>query len=347
LEKLRSFASLVRCITALFPAEQAKNVFENACSLGGFNAAFENCNAIHEFIEYLRNLFVDSASTTDNVLLNRHRTLLKLEIEFLKNWPPDNSEQYPEVLALHSKPENDLWQYSAKILSFIDQEVELFSTVLSKNGQLEDPDEFKLLDECLANINGATYKIERLLVNRIHMQLMLRANKQGTPEQILTDNYIQFEENVRQLLGEQSNHNSLSISLIVWIKYYIELYAVALKNQCSEEIMGMIDQFLTRDELPLSLTLKLFVIKQICELSSVKFDTFCEIFSNRNVVGSRTILEKPQDQHNFILPTPLFVCEDEFKRISDILAYNNDIEHLRQSITYCTTNQTSSYCFLV
>ncbi|CAF1616806.1 unnamed protein product, partial [Rotaria magnacalcarata] len=63
------------------------------------------------------------------------------------------------------------------------------------------------------------------------MQLMLRANKQGTPEKILTGDYIQFEENVRQLLGEQSNHNSISISLIAWIKYYIELYAVALKNQ--------------------------------------------------------------------------------------------------------------------
>ncbi|CAF2137558.1 unnamed protein product [Rotaria magnacalcarata] len=111
--------------------------------------------------------------------------------------------------------------------------------------------------------------------------------------------------------------------------------------------MGTIDQFLTRDELHLSLKLKLFVIKQICELSSVKFDTFCEIFSNRNVVGPRTILEKRQDQQNLILPTPLFVCEDEFKRISDILAYSNDIEHLRQLITNCTTNQTSSYCFLV
>ncbi|CAF1266229.1 unnamed protein product, partial [Rotaria magnacalcarata] len=326
---------------------QAKNVFENACSPGGFNAAFENCNAIPEFIEYLRNLFVDSASTTDNVILHRYRTLLKLEMEFLKNWLPDNSEQYPEVLALLSKPENDLWQYSAKILSFIDQEVELFSTVLSKNGQLEDLDKFKLLDECLHNINDDTYKIERLLVNRIHMQLMLRANEQGTPEKILTDNYIQFEENVRQLQDEQSNHNSISISLIAWIKYYIELYAVALKNQCSEKIMGTIDQFLTRDELHLSLTLKLFVIKQICELSSVKFDTFCEIFYNRNVVWPRTILEKPQDQRNLILPTPLFVCEDEFKRISDILSYSNDIEHLRQLITNCTTNQTSSYCFLV
>ncbi|CAF1683182.1 unnamed protein product [Rotaria magnacalcarata] len=65
--------------------EQTKNVFENACSLGEFNTTFENCNAIHEFIEYLRNLFVDSESTTDNVLLHRHRTLLKLEMEFLKN----------------------------------------------------------------------------------------------------------------------------------------------------------------------------------------------------------------------------------------------------------------------
>ncbi|CAF4999601.1 unnamed protein product [Rotaria magnacalcarata] len=149
------------------------------------------------------------------------------------------------------------------------------------------------------------------------MQLMLRANKQGTPEKILTGDYIQFEENVRQLLGEQSNHNSISISLIAWIKYYIELYAVALKNQWFGGDYG------------------------------VKFDTFCEIFSNRNVVGPRTILEKRQDQQNLILPTPLFVSEDEFKRISDILAYSNDIEHLRQLITNCTTNQTSSYCFLV
>ncbi|CAF3718893.1 unnamed protein product [Rotaria socialis] len=353
ISRIDNIEQLINCYNRVIQTEHASNFFENACSLGGFNAAFENCNAIHEFIEYLRNLFVDSESTTDNVLPHRQRTLLELEMEFLKTWLPDNSEQYPEVLALFSKPKNDLWQYSAKILSFIDQEVELFSTVLSKNGQLEDPDKIELLDECLNNINGDTYKIERLLVNRIHMQLMLRASEQGTPEQILTDNYTQFEENVRQLQDEQSNHSSISISLIAWIKYYIELYAVALKNQCSEAIMGTIDQFLTRDELPLSLTLKLFVIKQICELSSVKFDAFCEKFSNSAVVWLRTILEKPQDQqsnqaqHNLILPTPLFVGEDEFKRISDILSYSNDIEHLRQLITNCTTNQTSSYCFLV
>ncbi|CAF4479211.1 unnamed protein product [Rotaria sp. Silwood2] len=353
-EKLRSFASLVRCITALFPAEQAKHVFENACSLGGFDATFASCNDIHEFIEYLGNRFNDSEPPTDNVLLHRHRTLLKLEMEFFKNWLPDNSEEYPEVLALLSKPKNDLWQYSAKILSFIDQEeVHLFTTVLSNNGQLEELDKFTLLDECLNKTNDDTCKIERLLVNHIHIQLMLHTNEHGTPEEILTNNYIQFEENVQQLQNEQSNHSSVSISLIAWIKYYMELYAVALNNECHEETMSKVDEFLTRDESSLSSTLKLFVIKQICELSNVKLDTLREIFTNRNVVWARTILDKPQDQQtneaqrNLILPTPLFTCHDEFKRISDILAYKPDIEHLRQLIADCKTNQTSSYCFLV
>ena len=107
LEKLRSYASLIRSITGLYPSEQVKRVFENSCDLGGFNASFQDCNAIDEFIKYLRRTFDQNAPTTDNVMSHQHRTLLKLEMEFLKNWLPDNNERYPEVLTLLSKPQND------------------------------------------------------------------------------------------------------------------------------------------------------------------------------------------------------------------------------------------------
>ncbi len=353
LEKLRSYASLVRSITALYPSEQAKHVFENSCDLGGFNASFRDCNAIDEFIKYLCRMFDQNAPTTDDVTSHRHRTLLKLEMEFLKNWLPDNNERYPEVLTLLSKPQNDLWQYSSKILSFIDQEVELCSSILSTNGQLQDSDQFEILDECLQNSNDDTHKLERLLVNRTHMKLIFSVNEQGKIDKILTEHYEKFQDNVRQLHDQQSYHNTISISLIAWIKFYIELYAAALNNKRSDDVMVSIDQFLSRDEPRLCSTLKLFVIKQMCELSKITLDRLREIFSTRNTVWIRTIFEDLQNQQineaqqNLILPTPLFECQDTFQRISNILMYRNDLDHLRQLINDCSTNQTSSYCFLL
>ena len=353
LEKLRSFASLVRCLTTLFPAEQAKHVFESACNYGGFNASFADSAAIHNFIEYLRNMIVDKEPVSNDVLVHRHRTLLKLEMEFLKNWLPDNSDRYPEILTLMSEPGNDLWQYSAKIFTFIDQELELYTTTLTNNGRLEDPTKYETFDECLRQINDDTRKIERLMVNRIHMQLMLAANGQGTIENILNDHYRQFEENLQQLHEEQSNHGSVLISLLAWIKYYMELYAVALNNNHRHEIMDTIDQFLTRSESPLVSTLKLFVIKQICAMSKCTVDDLRGIFANRNVIWTRPFFDKPVDQqanqaqHNIILPVPFFVCQDEYKRINDILTHDQNIERLQQLIQECASRQTSSYCFLV
>ncbi|CAF1081169.1 unnamed protein product [Adineta ricciae] len=354
LEKLRSFASLARCIMALFPIKEAKIVFENACSLGGFNATFTSCHDIHGFIDYLINIFPQNESLTDDVVLYRHRALLKLEMEFFKNWLPENIEQYPEILTLLSQPENDLWQYSAKILSFIDQEeVHLLSTIVLNNGHIEEIDQFKILDECLNKNSDNAYKIERLLVNYIHMQLILHANKCGTPEEILANNYKQFEENVQLLQHQQSNHSSTSIGLIAWIKFYVELYAVALNNQYNEQFINKIDEFLIRHDSSFSSTLKLFVIKQICELSNINLDQLREIFTNRNVVWIRTILDKPHDQqmndirHSLILPTPFVVFHDDFQRISNTLTNRPNLDCLRQLIGDCKTNQTLSYCFLV
>ena len=353
LEKLRSFASLVRCLTTLFSSEQAKHAFQSACDYAGFNATFADCDVIHSFIEYLRKLIVDKEPVSNDVLVHRHRTLLKLEMDFLKNWLPDNSERYPEVLALMSQPENDLWQYSAKIFTFIDQELELLATTSENHGQLKDPTKYEIFDACLRQTNDNTRKIERLMVNRIHMQLMLAANGQGTIEKVLNDHYRQFEENLQQLQEEQANHGSAFISLTAWIKHYIELYAVALNNNNRDPIMETIDQFFTRDESALISTLKLFVIKQICALSKCTVDDLRGIFANRNVVWTRPFFDKPIDQranlaqHNLVLPVPFFVCQEEFKRVSNILALNQNIERLQQLIQDCTKSQTSSYCFLI
>ena len=69
LEKLRSFISLIRCLTTLLPYK-ALDVLKHVCETG-FDAKFDSCSNIHHFIIQLRKRIKAEKSTADENIIHR------------------------------------------------------------------------------------------------------------------------------------------------------------------------------------------------------------------------------------------------------------------------------------
>ncbi|CAF0884533.1 unnamed protein product [Adineta steineri] len=352
LEKLRSFASLVRCITAVLPDSRALDVFKQACRRTNYDVKYTSCEAIHQFIDYLRDVINSNGEKANDKVIRD--TLLKLENEFMKNWLVDHEDQYCDVLKSINRSDSDLWQYSARIFTVVDKKLNLLLKVKKNSGRiLENVEELQQFDDYIHLLNDSTRKIERLMVNRIHMRLVLSVQGQWAVENTLKKEFTFFEENIRQIENEQVNHGWRLISLTAWLKYYTHLYAFALNNDSKAEVMENIDRLLTRDMSRFGSTLKLFTIKQLCQLSKVSVNGLRDIFTNRTCTWIRPIIAQSNGQqtqeirHNLILPTPLFECHDEFIRVDNILSHHADISHLQQLIVDCSNRQDSAYCFFI
>ncbi|CAF4448691.1 unnamed protein product [Rotaria sp. Silwood2] len=145
LEKLRSFISLIRCLNTLLP-DKALNVFKSVCKQG-FDAKFDSCQSIHQFIIGLKNLIKGEGTTANENILPR--TLIKLEVEFLKDWLTHNGDSYGDILLLMNKNDNDLWYYSAKIFTYIDRKLDLLSTLKGNHGNLPLTEKYEQFNRCL------------------------------------------------------------------------------------------------------------------------------------------------------------------------------------------------------
>ncbi|CAF3763739.1 unnamed protein product, partial [Rotaria sp. Silwood1] len=100
LEKLRSFISLIRCLTTLL-SHKALDILKDVC-MGSFDAKFDSCSGIHCFITQLQQRIKAEKSTADENTI--HRALVKLELDFLKDWLADNVYSYGEILTLPHPP---------------------------------------------------------------------------------------------------------------------------------------------------------------------------------------------------------------------------------------------------
>ncbi|CAF3907546.1 unnamed protein product, partial [Rotaria sp. Silwood2] len=347
LEKLRSFISLIRCLNALLP-EKALDIFKSVCKQG-FDARFDSCQSIHQFISYLQDIIkAERTIANENVL---HRTLLKLEVEFLKDWLADNGDSYGEILVLINKNDNDLWYYSAKIFTYIDRKLDLLSTLKESHGNLPLTEEYEQFNHCLEIANNATYKVERLMVNRFHMHLMRDARGDEIDQQ-LTENYIHFEQNLHDIQNIEKENDLKLISMLAWLKYYTQIYAFALNVDSRQDVLRKIDQLLTNINTPFCSTLKLFIFKQILQISGLNLNDMRELYANRNIIWIKPFIQCPRDQQaqnirrTLILPTPLFECHEEFKRVSQVLNEVDKMNKLRQMIHQCNTSQKLNYAFL-
>jgi len=349
LEKLRSFISLIRCLTALLPADGAFDVFKGVCQQR-FDGKFVSCQAIQQFVTGLTKLIKSGGSTsTENVI---HRTLIKLEVDFLKDWLAHNGESYGETLILMNEKNSDLWQYSAKILTYIDRRLDLFSTLKENNGRIPLNDDYEQFNHHLTVANEPTYKVQRLLVNRFHMLLMRDASA-DLIEQQLIEHLPHFAENLQEIQKNYQVINLQLISMIAWVKYYAQIYSFALNNDSRENVLTKIDELLTKTNTPFGSTLKLFIFKQLLQTSGLSLNVIRDVYVNRNIVWIKPYIQRPRDlqtqniRRNFILPTPLFECQQEFQRISEILNDINEVVKLKQIIHECSTSQKLTYAFFI
>ncbi|UJR36511.1 hypothetical protein I4U23_029232 [Adineta vaga] len=365
LEKLRSFISLVRCLTTLIPTNKALNVFKEVIRYAGFDATFAKCDDIHKFITHLERIInANEQNANQNVI---QRTLLKLESEFLKNWLVDHGDEYLDIIDLMSKSDNNLWQYSAKIFTYIDRKLQLLPMIQNFHGQLplienseylnedlqEITSEYQQIHDYLQKLNDTTRKIEHIMVARIHMHLILPIDNKEMIEQILSTQFEQFEENIQTLQNISNDSGITLISLIAWLKYYAQLYAFILINDSHHKILEDIDKLLTRDDFLFCSTIKLFIIKQLCQMSSITLNDLRKIIFNRNVTWMKPMIavstnQDTQDIRSVLtLPTPLFECQEEFIRVSRILTQDVTTNKVRQLINQCQTSQSTSYSFLI
>ncbi|CAF4169052.1 unnamed protein product [Rotaria sp. Silwood2] len=347
LEKLRSFLSFIRCLTTLLP-HKALDVLKDVC-MSGFDAKFHSCSSIHYFITQLQDRMKSEQSTVDENII--HRALVKLELDFLKDWLADNGDSYGEILALINDGNNDLWFYSAKIFTIIDNKLDLTSTLKENHGNLPSTDEYQQLNQSLEMPNTSTRKIERLMVNRLHMHLMLSVQGNEIDQQ-LTDEYEHFVENVRQIQSNKKLDVGQRISLLAWIKYYAQMYAFALNNDSREDVLYKLDRFLTDTETSFCLTLKLFIIKQILQMSKLTLEGLREVYVNRNLLWIKPFFQRSRDQQTtnvrqtLIIPMPLFQCREQFVRIQQIFNSVDRNNQLRKVIQECHHTQKLSYAFL-
>ncbi|CAF1340047.1 unnamed protein product [Adineta steineri] len=348
LEKLRSFISLIRCLTALLP-DKALDVFKGVCRQG-FDAKFDSCQTIHQFVHHLKEVIrVQGSTTSENII---HRTLIKLEVEFLKDWLADNNDSYGDILVLMNENDNDLWQYSAKIFTYIDRKLDLFTTLKENNGQLPLTDEYEQFNHSLEISNKKTQRVERSLMNRLHMYLMWDAPGHEIDQQ-LTEYYGYFEANLREMQNTEKIDSLELISKLAWLKYYLQIYGFALNNDSREDVLHRIDQLLTSIDTPFCSTLRLFIFKQLLQISGFSLNIMREHYINRNIIWIKPFIQRPRDEQaqnirrNFILPTLLFECQQEFRQVSQILNKMNNNNELQQIIRDCNKSQKLSYAFLI
>ena len=345
LEKLQTFLSIIRYITTI-SADGALKIFKDI-SRKGLAGKLDSCAEIHDFITELSMSFQAKRLVLSQSISNQ--TTLKLEVQLLKDWLADHSDNYGEVLMLMNDESNYLWCYCAKILTYIDRKLDLFPNLQENNGKLTFNEDYEQFNQFLQRTRNQ--KIQRLMVNRFHMNLM-RDVQQKTLEQKLTDGYQHFEENLREIRHKKSVNTIQLIAVVAWLKYYSQTYAFALHADLKIPTLQKIDELLATSNDSFLSTVKLFILKQLLQISGMRFSDFREQYVNRNLWWIRPFIQKTRDQETknirqeLVLPTPLFQCQDEFQKVNRILNQPERRAELQQLISDCNKSQKLSYSFL-
>ncbi|CAF1364928.1 unnamed protein product [Rotaria sordida] len=350
LDKFSSHISLIRSITTIFDNQFAAKIIKQIY-VNDDAANFDSCNSIHGFIERLTKII---ETTEDHVKADKatiQRTILKLESELLKNWLIDHGNQYGDVLTVINHNDTDLWRYSAKIFLYINRRLDLMENIENYHGQISvENGKFKKLEKFFTKLSDQSSKIQLLLVNHLHTNLILPINENDF-ENILRKDYGFFERNMHEMNEhlENKRHHVRLIGLITWLKYYAQIYAFVLHNDSHEDVMSNIDRFLARDESVFGATFKLFILKQLVHMSkNVTLTDVRDLFIHRNVVWLRPLITRVEPMatnRDLVLPLPLFEGHNEYLIVNEILNNFGNIDEVRTLIKKCRTNQQLAYGF--
>ncbi|CAF1519831.1 unnamed protein product [Adineta ricciae] len=365
LEKLRSFESLLRCVMELLPNDKALVAFKDSCHKPYdktiFDGTFSTCNDINKFMRILTKRINKNRGDQHEInSFTNCRPLLKLEVEFLKNWLIDHGDEYCTVLDYIYKSNRNFWHYSAKIFKYIDKKFDLMSIVRTSFDEISSIEELKELDKYLSQSNNETRKVQRIMINRINNYLLndvfneseenINERNRSTLEEYLTKYFYFFQTNINAYLFESEFQ---TVVLIAWLKTYLQIYAFLLYEDLHSTIMDNIDKFLAQTESPFCSTLKIFIMKNLCQNYRVNLDELYENFVNRTCLWIRRMFSHHQYQQqrrfnqSIILPTPLYQTKEENMKINNILENNAQTHEWRSLINDCSTNQQLTYCFIM
>jgi len=332
LEKLTSIFRLASCLSTLYSDEKAFQLFKQIYHQPNFSIVFRNLNEIHQLI----NLIHQTIRTQKPIVSEKiiHQTLSKFECELIRNWLLDHAEQYEEIPQFIN--DHNLWNYSIKIINLIDKTFTLSDETRDANGQVTKMNVFT------SQSSDPERKFQILLTARIYMQLIFDDDYQlefdtKNKKQIvdfLDSNFEFFKENI------QLTDRFELICSIAWIKYYLLYYIYALKTNVNDNIMTKIDEIINKN----SSTIRLYLVKQLCQCENLSFHSLSKKYLNRTVNWLRSMIDDTSRSQKIILPTPLFQLNEEFKRITGILSNFNEIETL---LNQCSTDVHTAYCFLM
>ncbi|CAF4144809.1 unnamed protein product [Rotaria sp. Silwood2] len=345
-ENFHSFHCLACCISILFPNNEAFNVFLQISRYYNFCISFKTLDQIHLFIAYLEDIIDKKQSTVDKTII--HQTLNKLENELLRNWLIENANESGDILRFMSKTGHNLWKYSGKMLMVIDKRLGLSKMTQTYKGNIPDDDEYKEIDQYLCQLNDSTRKVEILMSTYINIRLLLdeKYEPQFVKENsravlsMLSETFNDFKENINQIEDES---NLKLITLIAWIKYYLQYYAYTLKLDINHDTINEINDFLNHNTSAFCLTMKLFIIKQLCHYHQV---TLYDLYKCNNRLADKILssFQSSSDQQassaqsRMIPPTPLYECHDKFININRKIGANIDKDELEKLIQECSTN---------
>ena len=354
LEKLRSFRSLLRCIQILDPTH-ALNIFQTCFREEKFDATFQSCAAIDQFIRRLEKSASQrpDPASFDGPLIES--TLLKLEIEFLKNWLYHHKDQYWQVLDLINQTENNLWKYSAKILSSIVADLSSSDKIEQSYEFLPDLPERAILgqlDTHLKRLAKHQLKIHRLLVDRLYLEQCLHFTfDDHSIRKLLDSQYDHYIHSVDAICSLDLSESSADLAhvrlvrLLAWVRFYSQCYAYSIIHQVPFKQFEQLDRVLTDSQLPFYSTLKLFLFKPILQQSNYQLDARFRRVTWIDGLEQQMDVGEPRRDRKVILPIPLGVARDEYNRVSSILSDLTNAHEIENLLFQCSSNQRLSYCF--
>ncbi|CAF5035560.1 unnamed protein product [Rotaria sp. Silwood1] len=349
LEKLKPIINLLTSILALYnePPKVFQMIMTDYITANRLNTC-TNIDACITHLKTLKNFKIGLDKNTINKILS------KLEIELLKNWLYDNDDNYVDLLQILDNSNNDLWKYSAKIFAYFEG-VLGFEIIRTNHGQVTVDGPYVQLEQYLARVNMSqrTTKIEHLLSNRIHSYLKQTIRKENI-ESSINNEYTYFEDNLIQLqslLNQQQRSQVKIICLLSWLKYYTEMYSFALiMTQSQHNVMRQIDRLLLNNESKVCSSVKIFIIKQMIYFHNMSLEELKQTLSNRNIAWIKPILLQQSNIHekepnNFILPTPLFECKNEYIHVDQLFKQFKEVNQLENLIKNCQTDKSLAYSF--
>ena len=361
LEKVRSLLRLASCLSTLLPTEKVLDAFIHIFSNYGYGISFDKLDDLHRFILHLNDIVRQSPIVDD---FQVRQTLLKFENEILIIWSISNEDQFAPVLKfIH---DHKLWRFAGKTLNFIDRKLDILSIADEEDQQLADNEKYTntCINDCLIELGDQTYRMEVLMGFRVYMQLVLDDNFQPKINEddthfvitTLTDEFEQFKEHMDKMdeIGNNGNRDRLKlISLTAWCRYFLLCYIYALKCNITDDIMDDIHNLFAEKNSACYLTMKLYTIKQLCCTENITYHDLCRKYIKKSIKWISSAIIQPSDRQRLnarrriILPTPLFGCSEEFKRIDNILKPTITSSQLKQLINECGNKQDTAYCFLL